>query len=248
MRQKLFGHIKKKYKAAPDYPWRSSPGAAVFRHADNKKWFALVMEVQGDKVGAPGKDYVSAVNLKVDDPMFRDILIRQAGIVPAYHMNKQNWITVLLDGTVPEEQIYDLLEMSYLATASAKKKEKVRGPKEWIIPANPKFYDVERAFHDADEIGWKQGGGIKAGDTVFLYVAAPVSAILYQCKVTETDIPYKYQDENLTIRALMNIKLLKRYPRDVFTFDILKNEYGIYAIRGPRGIPNSLSAALKRGC
>ena len=30
-----------------------------------------------------------------------------------------------------------------------------------------------------------------------------------------------------------------------FTFDVLKEEYGIYAIRGPRGIPNSLSAALK---
>lgn len=56
--------------------------------------------------------------------MFRDILIRQAGIIPAYHMNKQNWSAVRLDGTVPEEQVYDLLEMSYLATATAEKKAK----------------------------------------------------------------------------------------------------------------------------
>ncbi len=43
----------------------------------------------------------------------------------------------------------------------------------------------------------------------------------------------------------MKIKLKKRYDREQFTFDILKEEYGIYAIRGPRGIPNSLGAALR---
>ena len=82
-----------------------------------------------------------------------------------------------------------------------------------------------------------------------MYVGSPVSAILYKCKVTETDIPYSNQDENLTIKALMKIKLQKRYKPDKFTFDALKDEYGIYAIRGPRGITNSLSAALneKRG-
>ena len=64
--------------------------------------------------------------------------------------------------------------------------------------------------------------------------------------MTETDIPYSYQDENLTIKALMKIKLLKRYKPDKFTFDVLKDEYGIHAIRGPRGITNSLSAALNK--
>ena len=55
---------------------------------------------------------------------------------------------------------------------------------------------------------------------------------------------YAYQDKHLTITALMNIKLEKRYYRELFTFDILKEEYGIYAIRGPRGIPDSLSRDL----
>ena len=79
-----------------------------------------------------------------------------------------------------------------------------------------------------------------------MYVAAPVSAVLYKCKVTETDIPYQYQDENLTIKALMKIRLLKRYAPDQFTFEVLKSEYGIFAVRGPRGIPNPLSAALEK--
>ncbi len=245
MYQKLFDHIKKKYKTSPEYPWKKYDSNAVFRHADNNKWFALVMDVQRNKLGLSGTEYVTVVNLKVDDMFFRDMILREEGIMPAYHMNKFHWVSVMLDGTVPEEKVYDLLEMSYLATASVQKKEKVRPPKEWIVPANPKYYDIEHAFDDVEEINWKQGRGIKTGDTVFMYVAAPVSAILYKCKVTEVNIPCDYADENLTIGALMKIKLLKRYKPDRFTFDVLKEEYGIYAVRGPRGIPNSLIHALK---
>ena len=68
---------------------------------------------------------------------------------------------------------------------------------------------------------------------------------MFKCKVGETDIPYKYSDGNIKIKSLMRIKLMKRYGCDRFTFDVLREEYGIHAIRGPRGIPNSLSAALK---
>lgn len=244
-RQTVFDYIKKKYHVLPEYPWRKYDSNAVFRHTDNKKWFALVMDVQGNKLGLSGSEYIDVVNLKMDDLFFRDIIIKEDGIMPAYHMNKMHWVTVLLNGMVPEKRVLELIDMSFLATASAKKKEKVRPPKEWIIPSNPKYYDIIHAFDETDTIDWKQGAGIKMGDTVFMYVGAPVSAVLYKCKVTETNIPYQYQDKNLTISALMKIRLLKRYAPEQFTFEVLKSEYGIYAIRGPRGVPNSLSSALK---
>lgn len=79
-----------------------------------------------------------------------------------------------------------------------------------------------------------------------MYVAAPVSAVLYKCKVMETDIPFRYDDGMVQMKALMKIRLQKRYPRDRFTFDVLGKEYGIFAVRGPRGIPHSLSEALKK--
>ena len=245
MKDVVFAYIKKKYKVQPEYPWRKYDSNAVFRHLDNKKWFALVMDVAADKLGQHSSKSVAVINLKIDDPFFRDMLIQQKGILPAYHMNKQHWITVLLDETVPKDTVYNLIETSFMATASAKKKQKIRPPKEWIIPSNPAYYDVIHAFDDAEEIDWKQGAGIKTGDTVFLYVGSPVSAILYKCKVKKTDIPYHYEDKNLTIRALMKIKLLKRYKPEKFTFTVLKEKYGIFAIRGPRGITNSLSEALK---
>ena len=86
---------------------------------------------------------------------------------------------------------------------------------------------------------------IRVGDTVYLYAAAPVSAILFKCSVPKADIPFDYTEKGLTITALMKIKLLKRYKPDEFPFALLKGEYGIYAVRGPRGIPHSLSEMLK---
>ena len=239
-------YIQKKYRISPDFPFREDLETAVFRHKDNNKWFALVMDVRAASLGLGGDAKLPVINLKIDDPMYRDILLRQEGILPAYHMNKMHWITALLDGTVPEERLKELIDTSFLATASAKKKKKLRPAKEWIVPANPKFYDVEGAFFRSGVVDWKQGAGIRTGDTVFMYVAAPVSAILYRCKVTETDIPYRYADENLTITALMKLKLEKCYAPEEFPFERLRKEFNITAVRGPRGVPNSLSHALKK--
>lgn len=38
------------------------------------------------------------------------------GILPAYHMNKEHWITILLDGTVSKEKICELIDISYELT------------------------------------------------------------------------------------------------------------------------------------
>ncbi|MCR4903024.1 MAG: MmcQ/YjbR family DNA-binding protein [Butyrivibrio sp.] len=245
LRSDIEKYIKKKYKATAEYLWKKYPDYAVFRHEDNRKWFAIIMDVDADKLELPESEHLDIIDVKIDDLMLRDILLKQEGFLPAYHMNKGSWITIILDGRVELDEICRMIDGSFLDTAPKKKKDKFRQPKEWIVPANPKYYDIEHAFDDTDEIDWKQGAGIIKGDTVFMYVGAPVSAILYKCKVTEVDIPYNYEDKNLKITALMKIKLQKKYAADKFSFDRLKSEYGIYAVRGPRGIPNSLSAALK---
>ena len=73
-----------------------------------------------------------------------------------------------------------------------------------------------------------------------MYVGAPVSAVLYRCLVTKTEIPFHLVKENLRITALMRLKLLERYPPDELTFEVLKSRYGIYAVRGPRTMPERI--------
>lgn len=117
-------------------------------------------------------------------------------------------------------------------------------PKSWIVPANPKYFDIIQAFKKNNEIIWKQSSNIKKGDIAFMYVASPISAILYKCVVTEVNIPYDYEDKNLRINRVMKIKLLKKYDRKFMTFEKLNN-YGIVAIRGQRNCPDELCEFLK---
>ena len=245
IRERLFAYAGKKYRVSPEYLWARYPNYAVLRHRDNRKWFALVMDIPAAKLGLERGDIVDILNVKMEDALLADLLIQQEGFYRGYHISRGNWISILLDGTVAFEELCRWLDESFMATASRETRQKRRPPKAWIVPANPKYYDVQKAFDEAEEINWKQGKGIKTGDTVYLYVAAPVSAILYKCRVTKTDIPFRFDNGEVRMSSIMKIKLLKRYEPDRFTFDVLGKEYGIFAVRGPRGIPESLREALK---
>ena len=244
LREEVFSYVHRKYGSDIEYLWRRYPNYAVFRHKDNLKWYGLVMDIPRYKLGLRGSDVVDVLNIKTDSTQLADILRQREGCFTAYHTAGPKWISILLDGTVPMDEICGWIDMSYEETASKAVKQAIRSPKEWIIPSNPKYYDSVHAFDHTDEIDWKQGKGIKKGDTVFMYIGSPVSAILYKCLVTQTDIPYFYQREGLTITGLMRIKLQKRYDPEMFTFERLKSEFDIYAVRGPIGIPQSLSDAL----
>ena len=114
-REELEVYILNYYATQPDYPWADTPRAAVFRHAGNRKWFALVKEVPRDKLGLAGTEKLDIVNFKCD-PILISSLRGETGIFPAYHMNKASWITAALDGSVPAETIKLLLDVSYELT------------------------------------------------------------------------------------------------------------------------------------
>ncbi len=115
------------------------------------------------------------------------------------------------------------------------------------MPANPKYYDVEAAINGNAEyiFFWKQSNHIALGDTVYLYVAAPVSAIRYQCRAVEVDIPRKYADENIRMERVMRLQLLETYDKIPVSMELLK-AHGVNAVRGPRSMPNSLIHEIER--
>lgn len=121
MRQQISDYIGNEYGVSPEYPWEKYSDYAVYRHQDNKKWFALIMNVGRDKLGLSGSEQVSVINLKIDDVILHDVLVQEDGIMPGYHMSKQHWITVLLDGSVPEGKVKDLVDVSYRATATRRR-------------------------------------------------------------------------------------------------------------------------------
>lgn len=98
------------------------PNFRVFRHPNNKKWFAVIMDIPKNKIGLPSDDIISVVNLK-SDPIMVGSLLRENGFYPAYHMTKSSWISVVLDGSADDEKIKMLLDMSFEATAVKLKKK-----------------------------------------------------------------------------------------------------------------------------
>ena len=125
-REELEAYIQNHYATLPDYPWADTPRAAVFRHASNRKWFALMMEVPRSRLGLPGAEPLDIVNFKCD-PILIASLRGEPGIFPAYHMNKASWNTVALDGSVPAETIELLLDVSYELTKPKIRRKAAKG-------------------------------------------------------------------------------------------------------------------------
>lgn len=118
-RIELKEYIKKIYNVDPDYPWNKYQKYEVFRHKYNKKWFAIIMEIPENKLGLKSNNILEIVNFKCE-PMLLGSLLKEKGFFPAYHMNKSNWITVVLDGSVKEEKIKILLDISFSETSKKK--------------------------------------------------------------------------------------------------------------------------------
>ena len=122
----IFAYAKAQFGEVPVYLWAKTPEAAVLRHEGSRKWYALVMPVERSRLGLGGAGTVDILNLKCD-PLLIGVLRTRAGFLPAYHMNKEHWITLLLDGSVEREEGLQLLEMSYsLTLPKVRKQNKLR--------------------------------------------------------------------------------------------------------------------------
>ncbi len=110
-------YIAETYSTEIEYPWKRYPDYCVFRHQNNRKWFGLIANIPKATVGIEESGTIDILNLKLD-PMLITILRSEKGFFPAYHMNKTLWVSVALDGSVPDERIMDLIDMSFDLTAN----------------------------------------------------------------------------------------------------------------------------------
>ncbi len=120
-RERVMAHIRSTFGVEPEYLWADSPDAAVFRHPASRKWFAIMMDVALRRLGLPGEGTAWVINVK-SSPLMIGSLLSEKGFLPAYHMNKDHWISILLDGTVSDKQILSLLELSYDSVAPRRRR------------------------------------------------------------------------------------------------------------------------------
>ncbi len=119
-REEIFKYAKEKFGTNPEYLWLKSPKNAILRNNENSKWYAAVLYVQKRQLGLAGEEYIDILDVKCD-PILIGSLLNNDGYLPGYHMNKTNWITLLLDGSVPKDDVFNLIDLSYELTANKKK-------------------------------------------------------------------------------------------------------------------------------
>ena len=90
-------------------------GTQFFVTLKVKKWYAVILEVSVQKLGLAGNQIIDILNVK-SDPLLIGSLRSKQGYFPAYHMNKEKWVSIALDGSVPDDEIKNLLDMSYKLT------------------------------------------------------------------------------------------------------------------------------------
>ena len=122
-RQELISCIFDEYSVEPEYPFRMDDITCVFRHADNRKWFGIAMVIPYRTIGISKAGSVDILNVKCD-PIMIGSLRGKPGFRPAYHMNRDKWITILLDGSADREDIKALVAMSYTMTATKPRRKK----------------------------------------------------------------------------------------------------------------------------
>ena len=120
--EELTGYILDSFEAECDRSFENDPTVAVFKRADNKKWFALAKNIGRRYLALEGDGRIDILNVKLNPRTVAALRTRE-GFLPAWRTNQNSWITVLLDGTVPDAEICGLLEEGF-AHAGGKSSKK----------------------------------------------------------------------------------------------------------------------------
>lgn len=119
--------------------------------------------------------------------------------------------------------------------------------KNWLYPANPKYYDILSAFTQEDETAWPMNTRVEIGDQVYIYSAQPHSQILFRCQVVGTGLPaeatmaqaekyLRVQGGGAPNKSFMLLKTVQQYvidPSSPASFSMLKQHGLKGSIMGP---------------
>ena len=103
--------IEDKYNVSPEYLWDTDPGFGVFRNPVSHKWFGIIMNIPKNKIIGKEKEEIEVLNVMLHDKT--SFYLNDIGIYPAYHMNKKNWVSIILDETLNDDEIMKFIDISY---------------------------------------------------------------------------------------------------------------------------------------
>ncbi len=118
--REVIQYVQEEYGCELEFLWQDEN--AVWRNPTNRKWFGVILKVKGERLGLKTDEDVAALDLRFEKGMAREFVAARggSGILLGYHMNKDNWITVVLDYGVATEEILGLIDQSYRTVAEGR--------------------------------------------------------------------------------------------------------------------------------
>lgn len=110
--ENIIDYINRTYEDSLEFLWKKFSNNAVVRRKDNKKWYLLFGIIEKKKLGLDSNKLVDILVLRYPKEK-RNEIINGKNILPGYHMNKENWITIILDTEIDIETIYHFISISY---------------------------------------------------------------------------------------------------------------------------------------
>lgn len=108
----VIDYCYEKYGDGLEFLWEKVDDNAIIRRKDTRKWYAVFMLIAKNKLGLEGEEVIEVLNLKLGKEKVSN-LIDNKKYFKAYHMNKNYWITILLDESKSVEEILNLVDISY---------------------------------------------------------------------------------------------------------------------------------------
>lgn len=110
--REVIRYIKDSYNDDLEYLWEKFPDNAVWRNKKNKKWYGILLIISERKLKIESDKRIEIIDLRYSKDRIKEIVDNKK-IFAGYHMNKNNWITIKLDGSVKTETIFELIDESY---------------------------------------------------------------------------------------------------------------------------------------
>ncbi len=109
-KDRIVNFVINEYDNKLEYLWPDTPDCGIIRHNENKKWYFVLMNININKIVANSNKNEFIIVLRSNKE--KDNI----NIFPGYHMNKKNWITIILDDSLKDEEVFELIKESYELT------------------------------------------------------------------------------------------------------------------------------------
>lgn len=117
--KQIIAYLRTQHQVELEFLWEKFTDNAICRRKDNQKWYGVFCKIAKRKLGIDSDDPIEVAVIRMATADVPNA-IASGKFYPAYHMNKKNWISVILDDYADMAELFSCIENSYLLAAKKK--------------------------------------------------------------------------------------------------------------------------------